>query len=126
MVEPELFVLVSSFAFGALKLRLFFLMPFAIGLSLKEDDDGARGQLWTLFGCGKVLAVAVKHHSSIISTMLMRTKLASGCVARDEEIARAGNASINIVDCVHRSIMRTNISSRAHFSAMSVRTVSIN
>lgn len=80
----------------------------------------------TLLGYRKPSALAAKRHSLAVLTTVVRTKLAAGRPKRDDESARAANASINIVHCVYRSILRSNSSSKVIFSEMFVRTVSIN
>lgn len=74
----------------------------------------------------KPWALAVKRHVPAVSFLRVHTKLATGRVKQDEENARAANASINIVDGVHCSILEESTSSEISFSSISVRTVLIN
>lgn len=59
-------------------------------------------------------------------TMLVCTKVATGCVKQDGESVRAENASIHIVYCIHRSMLQLNTSSRVIFSALLVKALSNN
>lgn len=79
----------------------------------------------TLLGCGKPLPLTAVLHSSAVSSKPVHKKLATGRINRDEKSARAANASINILDGIHRSRLQSNTSTRVSFSAMSVRPGSI-
>lgn len=81
--------------------------------------------MWTLLGCGNPSVLEIKRHSSAVLSMHVRTNLAAGCVMRGEESVGEATGSINIVDCIHRLILRSNISGEDLFSAMSMKTVPI-
>lgn len=53
---------------------------------------------------GKSSALAIRPHSSTVLSMRVRIKLTTSRVNQDEDSARAVNASIMIVDYVHRLI----------------------
>lgn len=108
--EYRLLGFASFFAFGALDLYLSLGCFLRSVPSLEGDGRGRRRQVWTLLGCRKPSALPTKSHASAVSSMRLRTKLATCRVKRDEKSGRAGNAFMNIVHCVHRLILQSTIS----------------
>lgn len=63
--------------------------------------------------------------SLVSSSTLLRINFATGRTNRDGVIARRANASMNIDDCSHRSLLRSNKSSKLPLRAIFVSTSSI-
>lgn len=80
-----------------------------------DVEEEAKREQRAVLGCGKPRILAAKRYSSVILPMRGRTMVKTGRVKPGDESARAVNANINNVDCIHRSIMQLFSSSNVPF-----------
>lgn len=89
----------------------------------EEGGAGGRGQMRKLCDPDKPLILTAKRNSTTDLSFRVRTKLVIDLLKPDDQSVLAANVSINILDSVHRLILRLNSSPKVPFPSTSARTV---